>query len=152
MTDQIKSVFVIQLKICFRLWQQFEKGYKTRRRLVMCSCLWKSKHTVPTFSYHSSVKGEVCVYLMRLFWLWISCVAWRAWRKGSSEPYCSPRTEGTAGTQHPCYARSTQHSNAQGQREVFSFGPHGLACLLHVAAEAAVSGDSLCLFIPSAPL
>lgn len=44
----IKSVFVIQLEFCIRLWQQFEKWCKTRRTLVICSCLWKTRYTVPT--------------------------------------------------------------------------------------------------------
>lgn len=76
--------------------------------------------------------------------LWIARVAWRAWRKGSSEPRCSPRTEGTAGTQHPSLSHSIPHSYAQGHTGTFS--PHGLACRLHVSAEAAVSGDSSVYF------
>lgn len=38
----IKSVFVIQLEICIRLWQQFQEWCKTRRTLVICRCLWES--------------------------------------------------------------------------------------------------------------
>lgn len=65
-----------------------------------------------------------------------------AWRpgEGSSEPRCSPRTEGTAGTQHPRPSHSIPHSYAQGHTGTFS--PHGLAHLLHVSAEGLVSGDS----------
>lgn len=79
---------------------------------------------------------------MSPFWLWISLVAWGAWRKGSFEPFSSPRTEATAGTQHPALSRLPAHSNAMGHAVVrFSFSPRGLACLLHVSAEAAASGD-----------
>lgn len=43
----IKAVFVIQLEFCSRQCQQFEKWCKTRRTLVICSCLWKTRYTVP---------------------------------------------------------------------------------------------------------
>lgn len=47
-------------------------------------------------------------------------VAYGAWRKGSSEPHYSPKTESTAGTQQPSLSHSIPHSYAQGHTGTFS--------------------------------
>lgn len=81
---------------------------------------------------------------MSLFWLWIGRLAWRARRKGSSEPHCSPRTEGTAGTQHPSLSHSIPHSYAQGHTGTFS----SLSALMVSPAFSMFLQRQLCQGIP----